>query len=550
MKTFLLLCACSFALALAVQTGHAQTPVNFTSSNLPIIVINTHGQVILDEPKIAADMGIIANGPGVRNNLSDPFNAYNGKIGIEIRGASSQMFPKKQYAIETRDDQGKDVDVALLGMPAEADWVLSAPYTDKSLMRNVLAYKLSNDLGRYASRTRFCEVVLNGDYQGVYVLMEIIKRNKNRVNITKLEKTDVAGDAVTGGYLFKIDKLEGADTQGWYSSFPPYPGARQRIYYQYDYPKQADITTEQKAYIQNFIQGFEALMATPDYADPQNGYAQYLDLDSFAEVFILNEISRNVDGYRLSTFMHKERDGKGGKLRIGPIWDYDLAFGNADYYQGAKTTDWQVNFREPSDGFQIPFWWQKLMQDTSFTARIQSRWRELRRNVLDLARLHAVIDSIAQHVDEAQGRNFQRWRILGNYVWPNAYVGQTYFDELNYLKSWVNLRILWMDARIPELATSIHENDGGAPAGFVLEQNYPNPFNPSTTISFQLPRASQVALRILNVSGEEVATLAHSEMAAGRHEIVFAAQGLASGVYFYRLEAGNLQVTRKLLLMR
>jgi hypothetical protein len=410
-------------------------------------------------------------------------------------------------------------------------------------------------LGRYASRTRFCEVVLNGDYQGVYVLMEKIKRDKNRVNIIKLEPEDISGDAVTGGYLIKIDKLEGANTQGWYSQFPPYPDARQRIYYQYDYPKQEDIVAQQKTYIQSYISTFEGLMTRPDYADPQNGYARYLDVASFVDVFILNEISRNVDGYRLSTFMYKDRDSKNGRLTIGPIWDYDLAFGNADYYNGAKLFDWQVDFQVQSDDFQIPFWWQKLMQDSSFTRRINARWRELRKTVLDVPRIHAYIDSVAQLLDEAQQRNFERWPILGTYVWPNAFIGQTYSEEMNYLKQWVNLRVLWMDASMPGTPTRVAEPHGQAPVSFVLEHNYPNPlrasaFRHSTTIVFHLPQATQVSLKIFDMAGHQVASLLNRRMQAGRHEIVFDAKALASGIYFYRLQAGKFTAEKKLLVLK
>ncbi|MDZ7289751.1 MAG: CotH kinase family protein [candidate division KSB1 bacterium] len=537
------------------STETSRQQVVFTSSNLPIVVIDTQGQRVPDEPKITADMGIIYNGPGVRNNITDSFNHYNGKIGIEIRGSSSQMFPKKQYAMETRDTQGNDLKVSLLGFPEESDWVLYAPYTDKTLMRNVLAYKLMNDLGRYASRTHFCEVVLNGEYCGVYVLMEKIKRDKNRVNITKLEPNDISGDAVTGGYIIKIDKREGANTQGWYSQFLPYPGAWQKIYYQYDYPKQDEIVPQQKTYIQNYIYNFENLMASPDYADPQRGYAQYLDVASCIDVFILNEISRNVDGYRLSAFMHKDRDSKNGKLVMGPIWDYDLAFGNANYYDAEKIAGWQIDFRHGSDSFAIPFWWPKLAQDSSFVKRLKSRWRELRQSVLDVPRIHAYIDSMAQYLDEAQKRNFEKWPVLGTYVWPNPYIGNSYLDELNYLKTWVNLRILWMDASLMEQPSRIADHHGQTPGSCRLEQNYPNPygrlpFNPTTTIAFHLPHAGRVSLKIIDISGNEVATLVQREMNAGKHEIVFDATAMASGVYFYRLEAGNFTAQKKLLVVR
>lgn len=544
------LCSLLLAFISLISQSYSQTPVEFTSSNLPIIVINTHGQPIPDEPKIAADMGIIYNGPGVRNNLNDPFNDYNGKIGIEVRGASSQMFPKKQFAVETRDENGADLDVSLLGFPEESDWVLSAPYSDKTMVRNVLTYKLSNDLGRYASRTRYCELVVNGDYRGVYVLMEKVKRDKNRVNITKLNPEDISGNDLTGGYIIKIDKVEGSDTQGWQSTFLPYPGAWQRIFYQYDEPDQDGIVAEQKTYIQNFIHDFETLMAGPNYTDPLTGYAQAIDVDSFVDFFIINEISRNVDGYRLSSYMHKDRDSKGGMLKMGPVWDFDLAFGNADYYNGSSLVGWQVDFRVGSDGFQIPFWWQKLVKDTSFAASIYPRWQALRQTTLATPRIQALIDSMAQELDEAQRRNFQRWPILGQYVWPNDFIGQTYSEEVNHLKEWIAFRILWIDARIPGNPTSVAEIANRFPADFVLAQNYPNPFNPTTTIPFYLPRSGQVALKIFDVSGSEVATLVERELPSGWHNIQFDAARFASGVYFYKLQAGSFLARKKFLLVK
>ena len=190
-----------------------QTQIQFTSSNLPIVIINTNGQDITSDEKITADMGIIFNGGGVRNYLTNPYNNYNGKIGIEIRGSSSQSFPKKQYAVETRDSLGEDLDVSLLGFPEESDWILFAPYNDKSLMRDVLIYKLASDMGRYASRSKYCEVVLNNEYVGVYVLLEKVKRDNDRVNIKKLEPTDITGDAITGGYIIKIDKTDGEEVE-------------------------------------------------------------------------------------------------------------------------------------------------------------------------------------------------------------------------------------------------------------------------------------------------------------------------------------------------
>lgn len=148
----------------------------FTSSNLPLLLIDTNGEDIPDEPKIDALLGILDNGPGNLNLLTDPPNAYDGHIGIELRGSSSLYFAKKGYGMETRDADGDNNNVPLLGLPQENDWVLHGPYSDKSLMRNVLSYHIGSQMDRYSPRTRWCELFINNQYQGVYVLTEKIKR--------------------------------------------------------------------------------------------------------------------------------------------------------------------------------------------------------------------------------------------------------------------------------------------------------------------------------------------------------------------------------------
>jgi len=534
----------------------ARVVVAFSSSNLPIVVINTHGREIPDEPKITADMGIIYNGQGQRNYLTDPFNNYQGKIGIEIRGSSTQQFPKKQFAVETRDSRGENLNVSLLGFPEENDWILYAPYTDKSLIRNVLAYSLASDLGRYASRTKFCELVLNGSYHGVYVLMEKIKQDKKRVNISKMEPADITGDAVTGGYIIKIDKQSGAGVDGWQSPYPPYRGAWQRIFYQYHDPDPEAIVSAQATYIQNYVAAFENQMNRSTYADPQNGYPKYIDVGSFVDFFIMSEIGKNVDAYRLSTFLYKDRDSKKGKLTLGPVWDFNLAFGNVDYYNAEKITGWQVDFLQPDDYWQNPFWWPKLMADSNFVNKINARWRELRKNKFAVSRIYRMIDSLTTHLDEAQKRNFERWPILNTYVWPNAYIGGSYLAEIRYLKQWIQNRILWMDGRIP----------GHPPAGvaakaesgllnFDLAQNYPNPFNLATTICYDLSRNTHVSLKIYDLSGREVMHLVDEFQIAGLHAINWdgrnqSGQGVSSGVYIYQIQAEGEILNRKALLVK
>ena len=426
------------------------TQVNLTSSNLPIFVINTQGQNIPDEPKITVDLGIIFNGDGIRNNITDPFNHYNGKIQIEIRGSSSQLYPKKSYAVQTVDAFGISMNTSLLELPKENDWVFYGPYADKSLIRNIVSYKLFNEMGHYASRSKLFELVINGEYKGVYVLLEKIKRDKNRVDIAKLTPQDIEGDELTGGYIVKIDKVNGTETEGWYSDFPPYTGAWQKILYQYHYPDEDEITLEQKNYIINKINEFESVMYSPTFNEPFGGYYDLIGLDSFADVFLITELSRNVDGYRLSAFMHKDKNSNGGKLKCGPIWDYNFTFGNADYYSAWSTSGWHLYTEFRDDPFQIPFWWKKLMMDKIFTNRIARRWADLRQNIFSNQHILEMTDCLSSLLAESQVRNFNKWKILGTYVWPNYFIGNTFESEINYLKSWVNYRLNWLDSIIPK----------------------------------------------------------------------------------------------------
>ncbi len=516
-------------------TVSAQT---LTSSNLPIIVINTGGFVIPDEPKITADMGIIYNGVGVRNNVSDPFNNYSGKIGIERRGSSSQSFPKKQYGVELRDELGNGIDASLLDRPAEEDWVLFAPYNDKSLMRDVLAYKLGRDLGRYASRTRFCEVILNGEYQGIYVLMEKVKRNTNRVDIAKLNPVEISGDDITGGYIIKLDKETGSGNGGWSSSYtPPNRSGNQQIYFQYDYPSASEIVTEQINYIKQYVNNFETSLNSPTFNDPVNGYAKYIDVDSFIDFFIINEVSKNVDGYRLSTYLHKKKDSDGGKLHMGPLWDFNLGFGNANYCTQGNPEGWVTNFNSicSQDYWLIPFWWNKLYSDGTYRNKLAARWAELRSSQLDTDRILTYIDSVANVLNaESQQRNFQRWPVLGTYVWPNYYVGPTFASEVSWLKNWVSARLNWLDANMPKLITAVEHS----PSEFSVDL-YPNPFSKEITISYSLPSAGSVSVEFFDMLGRPVKIIQESRDLPGSYQTNLPSQDFPAGTYFYKAKVGS-----------
>ncbi len=527
--------------------GFAQ--VSFTSSNLPIVVINTSGQTILDDPKIEATMGIIYNGVGVRNNVTDAANNYNGKIGIEIRGSSSQMFPKKQYGLELHDALGVGIDASLLGLPKESDWILFAPYNDKSLVRDPLAYKLGRDLGRYAPRTKYCEVVLNGEYQGIYVLIEKIKRDKNRVDINKLDPVEITNDDLTGGYIIKIDKDTGTGGEGWASSFtPPGRSGTQTIFFQYEYPKATNIVAQQKEYIKQYMTAFENALAGDNFKDPTLGYAKYIDVDSFIDYFIANELSKNVDAYRLSTFMYKRKDSDGGKLFMGPIWDFNLGFGNIDFCAKGAPEGFVIRYNSicSKDFWLIPFWWDRLLQDESFRQKLTARWTALRSDKYKTAKILTYVDSVTTVLNvEAQQRNFQKWPVLGKYVWPNYYVGQTFQQEVDWLKTWIGQRLAWLDTSFAELITGISENKNQT--SFVIEA-YPNPFSKDFQFEYTLEMPGIVSIELLDVTGRRIRETQIVHDAPGVHVVKIEQYDFMPGMYFYRARQNNgAVITGKLI---
>ena len=478
--------------------------VNLTSSNLPIVIIDTQGQEIPNEPKIPAIMRIVDNGPGIRNDMSGPYNDYDGPIGIEVRGSSSTMFEKKSYGIEIWDEFNNDTTASILGLPKEGDWVFHGPYSDKSLIRNFLAFRLGRELGRYASRTRFVELVLNNNYRGIYLVLEKIKRDKNRVDIAQLLEDENSGDDVTGGYIIKIDKFDGSNTGGgWTSPYRPpgYKNPDQVIFFQYDYPKSRNITPQQMNYIQEFVTAFEDALQLIPSDDLVTGYKSFIDLSSFVDFAIINEISRNVDAYRLSTFLYKDKDSKDDKLYMGPIWDYNLGFGNADYYDASEIEGWawslNSNRNASQDYWLVPFWWQRFQSDPEYVNALKSRWSGLRNGSFSTGNLMYLIDSVTIVLDEAQTRNFQRYNILNNYIWPNNYVGGSYTAEIDYLKGWISSRLNWLDQAIDQIVTALPMDDIRAETIKIR----PNPFSEEVYFEFS-SSYSDLEIEIYNMLGK------------------------------------------------
>lgn len=419
-----------FTLLLVSVFAKAQV---FTDSNLPIVVIETDGGVTIpDEPKVLATMKIIWHQDGSRNYLTDidnpAFLNYSGRIGIERRGSTSQSIAKKPYGLTTlQDDDVTNNNVSLLGMPEENDWILNNLAYDQTGMRDVIAYELSESLGHYASRRVYCEVIINGDYKGLYVFMEKIKVDKNRVNVEKMDQTCNNYPEVTGGYITKADKTTGGDPIAWYMG----SGFWNNVAYIHHYPKPSDVTQAQNNYIKSVFFDLQD-KAQAHNESLQNGIPSIIDIPSFIDFMMVAEFSSNVDAYQLSTFFHKDRKGK---LRAGPVWDYNLSFGHDEFGNRSRYDVWQFNDGN-NEGSSF---WKNLFNTPTYRCYMAKRWFELTQpgQPFNYETLTSRMDEIDAWISEGVSRDRQRWN---NMTYHEYYVGE--------MKEWLQLRIDWMNNHI------------------------------------------------------------------------------------------------------
>lgn len=532
--------------------GNAPAPSSpFISTNLPLILINTNGQLITDPVRITAGMHIIDNGGGLLNYPNDSA-IFSGNISIEKRGSTSIGFAQPSYGFETEDGGGNNLDTSLLGMPPENDWILYGPYNDKSLMRDALIYRLSNDIGRYASRTAYCEVLLNNSYQGVYVLEEKIKQDANRVDIASLQADDTSGDQLTGGYIMKVDKFDGEEIGYFTSQYKPCDDTSvwQQIYFQYHDPSPEKIVAQQQAYIQSYVDSFEDALKGPGFTNPVTGFRKYADDGSFIDHSLLNEIAKNVDAYRWSAFFYKDKNSKGGKIQAGPIWDFNISFGNADYYDGWYHTGWQWDFPcpFPYDGGLNPFWWKRVLQDTLYYETLKCRWQELRSSAFDITHIYSIIDSFATLLDSAKERHFAKYPILGTYTWPNAYYPPTYAEEIDTLKNWIAGRLAWMDEQLAtQCATNIDNVTPLSTGDFEVFPN-PAPVNQMITLQFSNPEMKRATILISDLEGKTLLRL-FDGVTPEKFSFTITPRNLKAGYYLLTIKTKNDIKTKKIILM-
>lgn len=514
-----------FTLGITVPGSYYTKPPNwfyppFESSNLPLMVIKTNGQTLNPNERIVAEMGLMDyTKEGKRNFTSNDFNIYKGRISIRIRGSSSLMFPKSNYIFETQDENGKNRNVELLGLPEENDWVLHGPYSDKTLVRNVLSYHIASSTGRYAPRTRWIELLINNQYEGLYVLTEKIKQDKNRVDIAKLNAQDTIGDQLTGGYIIQQDRDDNDQQgEGFYSKY------RSNVFYNYYDPGYDELNQVQKDYIRKYMMDFEDLVKQ---AKNSAEYLPLVDVPAFVDYWIPTEIFNDVDGYKLSFYMYKDRDSKGGKLQLGPVWDLNLAYGNYDFTADPPLPSGWTWVKCLNHSMR-PFWVYNIVETDSVKNTIACRWKELRAGPLQTEQLMNFIDDNLNRIEEARIRNFVRWPITGIYVWPNYYGGATYDDDVNYLKEWLQNRLNWMDENMLGNCTTVSSKYDQTSQTNI--QVFPNPFTEYVTFRFSNAPA-ELQIEIYTSTG----ILVHNYSFLSEPEIQIFPSNLDPGVYIYRI---------------
>jgi hypothetical protein len=446
--------------------------VSFTS-DLPVIILHTMGKGTPNSSRQTfSHFAVFEPVKGVTSLTNRP--TLVARSGLKLRGSSTEGLAKSSFAVEFWDEFNLDLDLEILGMPADSDWVLYAPNQYEPIMiHNPFIHQLSRDMGRYSPRTRFVEVYLaktpgpvgTNQYNGIYVLEEKIKVGQDRVDAGKLEPEHLQPPEITGGYLLKIDRLDPGD--GGFNA-----GGVSMAYVD---PKEREIELPQRdpqeQYIKNYFNEFNKALNSTNWLDPVLGYAAYIDVDAWIDYHVLEVLSGNVDALVLSTYFHKPRNGK---LVFGPHWDFDRALGSTD---GRDS-----NPRNWGTGPYFSWWYQRLCRDKDFWQKWIDRYEELRLSHFSTANLHGLIDRLVGEIQNAQPREKAKWRL--------PYRGGTWQGEVNHMRNWISNRVDYFDqqfARPPRLSA-----DGGRiNAGFTLSLTGPTNATVYYTLDGSDPRLPQ-----------------------------------------------------------
>ena len=381
-------------------------------SGLPLFYLNTVAPVVSEDDYVTGNLVIDANS-------QFPQGITNIDLQVKGRGNSTWGMPKKPYRLKFNNK------TPVLGFTTSKNWVLLANYSDKTLMRNAIAFEMGKNFNaKFTPTGRFVELIMNGEYEGNYYLTQQVEVDTNRVNITNIKAKDITGDALTGGYLLELDQRLDA-TSYFFTSH----GLPMTI------NTPSTIAPEQLAYIHDYVQKSEDAIFADNFADPDQGYAKYIDVDSFISWYLIKELMKDNDGKDFSSiYYYKDRLGK---LGMGPVWDFDLAAGNTDYSDCKNPTGWWI---------KNSVWFNRLFADPAFALKVKNRWNALK--VQQIPAIFTFMDNTAAYLQASQNYNFGKWDILNIYVWPNPVVTGSYAGEVGYTKTWLTQRVAWMDQQI------------------------------------------------------------------------------------------------------
>jgi hypothetical protein len=416
------------------------------SLDLPIAVIDDFGRGEPDREHVPAILMVFDRHGGIARVSERPDLAS--RIGFHLRGQSTATFDKKPYRVELRKYDDSDRHVPLLGMPKESDWALRGAFADKALIRDAFFYGLGADMGVASPRFAFCELFKNldggplkeSDYEGVYLIVETIKNSPNRTDLKQLHETDTSLPDITGGYIFKFE---------WRAAEEPLvecPGTAD-CWSDLEVVDPEPLVPEQERWLADYLYGFNQALHAPDFADPVSGYALYIDVTSFADQIIINELGRELDSYIRSAYFYKDR---GGVIFAGPIWDYNLVFGVglSTMYSNTEPAGWtyETNQTRPNPSND---WFNRLLADPAFQSALRSRWQTLRAGVLSDAQLTARIDALVAPLSNAAARNFERWPNLASpkiemFDTPTA---PTWEGQVQFVRDWLAERVDWLDSQ-------------------------------------------------------------------------------------------------------
>lgn len=431
-----------------------------TSHDIPIVILDAYGG---GKPaRDYKDVAFMLLEPENNNTNILESPTVVARAGFHVRGQSSAKFEKTPYRVELWDNENKDAKHPLLGMPGDGDWALLSPFPDKSLIRNPIAYELGKVMGLAAPRYKHVEVYINfdnqplsaDDYQGVYILTETIQIDKDRLDIKKLKEEDLQEPKISGGYLMQFNMMAAEEPlikgNGWSDLELTEPDT---------------VLPEQLSWITNYIQSTHNAIHSSNPSDPQSGYPAYIDVDSFVDYIIVNEMARQPDSYMRSTRIYKARDEK---LKAGPLWDFDLGFASYSGMgsfggSGSTVEGWQFQPMMMGMGGGTCDWFNTLMQDPSFQSKISARWSELRQGALSDSQLNAMVDSLASPLSNAAKRNFQKWNNLNtsNVGGFGTQTTQTWEEQITILKDFLTQRAAWLDQSGWKPTNTGNTNPGG-----------------------------------------------------------------------------------------